>query len=99
VWKLPAIPGMERVEGRDAILEAWLDAMPGWPFQVNFQRCGSIEIDGDTTHGHTYTDEINTDTDGKTERWLNRYDDEWVKCDGSWQFASRSLTVLRIGPG
>ena len=88
VWKLPAIPGMERVEGRDAILEAWLDAMPGWPFQVNFQRCGSIAIDGDTTHGHTYTDEINTDTEGKTERWLNRYDDEWVKRDGAWQFAA-----------
>ena len=98
VWKLPAIPGMERIEGRAAILKAWLDAMPGWPFQVNLQRCGAITIDGDRATGHTYTDELNTDTTGKTERWLNRYDDEWVKRDGHWLFASRSLTVLAIRP-
>ncbi|WP_156679532.1 nuclear transport factor 2 family protein [Sphingomonas profundi] len=99
VWKLPAIPGMERVEGRDAILAAWVAAMPGWPKQINFQRCGAIAVDGDRASGHTYTDELNTDTEGKVERWLNRYDDEWVKRDGRWMFASRSLTVLHIGPG
>ncbi|WP_068071608.1 nuclear transport factor 2 family protein [Novosphingobium lentum] len=99
VWKLPAIPGMERIEGSAAILKAWLDAMPGWPFQVNFQRCGAIVVEGETAHGHTYTDELNTDTAGKTERWLNRYDDEWVKRDGRWYFASRSLEVLVIRPG
>lgn len=98
VWKLPAIPGMERIEGRDAILKAWLAAMPGWPFQVNFQRCGAIEIDGDRARGHTYTDEVNVDKNDKAERWLNRYEDEWVKRHGRWLFASRSLTVLRIGP-
>ena len=99
VWKLPAIPGMERIEGKVAILEAWLAAMPGWPFQVNIQSPGSIEIDGDTARGHTYTRELNTDTSGKTERWTNRYDDEWVKRNGRWLFKSRSLTVLHIGPG
>jgi ketosteroid isomerase-like protein len=99
VWKLPAIPGMERIEGKDAILAAWLSAMPGWPFQVNLQTTGSIVIAGNTGHGHTYTCELNTDTKGKTERWTNRYEDEWVKNDGRWLFQSRSLTVLHIGPG
>jgi ketosteroid isomerase-like protein len=98
VWRLPAIPGMECIEGREAILAAWLAAMPGWPIQVNFQRCGAIAVEGDRAHGHTYTDELNTDTTGKTERWLNRYDDEWVKRDGRWYFASRSLNVLIIRP-
>lgn len=98
VWKLPAIPGMERVEGKDAILKAWLGAMPGWPIQINFQRCGAITVEGDHAHGHTYTDELNADTEDKWERWLNRYDDEWVKRDGKWVFASRSLTVLTIRP-
>lgn len=98
VWKLPAVPGMERVEGKAAILKAWLDAMPGWPMQVNIQTVGSVEIDGDTAHGHSYTREINTDTTGKTERWTNRYTDEWVKQDGRWLFKSRSLEVLHIGP-
>lgn len=99
VWKLPAIPGMERIEGKEAILKAWLDAMPGWPFQVNIQTPGSITIEGDRAHGHSYTRELNTDTAGKTERWTNRYDDEWVKRDGRWLFLSRSLEVLHIGPG
>ncbi len=99
VWKLPAIPGMERVEGREAILAAWLAAMPGWPTQINFQRCGAIMVEGDRAHGHTYTDELNLDAAGNWERWLNRYDDEWVKRDGRWRFASRSLTVLAIRPG
>lgn len=99
VWMLPAIPGMERVEGRAAILKAWLAAMPGWPFQVNLQTCGAIEVQGERASGHTYTAELNTDTNGKTERWTNRYDDRWVKRGGRWLFASRSLTVLHIGPG
>jgi ketosteroid isomerase-like protein len=99
VWKLPAIPGMERIVGRDAILEAWLAAMPGWPFQVNIQTCGAIEVEGERAHGHTYTAELNTAADGKTERWTNRYDDEWLKRSGRWLFLSRSLTVLHIGPG
>ena len=90
---------MERIEGKDAILAAWLSAMPGWPFQVNLQTAGSIVIAGNTGYGHTYTCELNTDTKGKTERWTNRYEDEWVKNDGRWLFQSRSLTVLHIGPG
>jgi ketosteroid isomerase-like protein len=99
IWKLPAIPGMERIEGRAAILQAWQNAMPGWPFQVNIQTCGAIQVMGDRAHGHTYTAELNTDAAGKTERWTNRYDDEWVKRQGRWLFASRSLTVLHIGAG
>jgi ketosteroid isomerase-like protein len=98
VWKLPAVPGMERVEGKEAILKAWLEAMPGWPKQVNIQTAASIEVDGDTAHGHSYTRELNTDASGKIERWTNRYDDEWVKIDGRWLFKSRSLEVLHIGP-
>jgi ketosteroid isomerase-like protein len=99
VWKLPAIPGMERIEGREAILKAWLSAMPGWPFQVNIQTCGAIAVAGERARGHTYTAELNTDVTGKTERWTNRYDDEWLKRGDRWLFLSRSLTVLHIGPG
>ncbi len=98
VWELPAIPGMERVEGRAAILAAWLAAMPGWPEQVNIQRCGAIAVEGEAAHGHTYTDELNCDADGRWERWLNRYDDLWVRREGRWLFARRRLTVLAIRP-
>jgi len=59
---------------------------------------GAIVIDGDRASGHTYTDEFNTDTEGNSERWLNRYDDEWIKRDDRWYFASLSLEVLKIRP-
>lgn len=98
VWKLDAIPGMTDVHGKDEILRTWLSAMPGWPLQVNFQRCGAIEVNGDAATGRTYTDELCVDASGKAERWLNRYDDAWIKCDGQWLFNSRSLTILKIGP-
>jgi len=99
VWMLPGVPGMERVEGREAILKAWIAAMPGWPFQVNIQTCGAIAVDGNHARGHTYTAELVTDGDGITKRWTNRYDDEWAKRGGHWLFTSRVLTVLHIGPG
>jgi uncharacterized protein (TIGR02246 family) len=97
VWYLPAIPGMEEVKGRAAIRAAWEGAMPGWPFQVNIQTLGAVTISGDTATGHAYTHELNTDTEGLTQRWTGKYTDTYVKRDGRWWIASRSYAVLHIG--
>jgi uncharacterized protein (TIGR02246 family) len=97
VWSLPAIPGMERIEGRAAILAAWLAAMPGWPHQVNIQTLGAVAIDGDTATGHVYTAELNTDTAGLSQRWTGKYTDTYSKAGGRWWISSRSYEVLHIG--
>lgn len=97
VWMLPAIPGMERIEGRQAIVSAWAAAMPGWPFQVNIQTLGGVEVKGDRATGHVYTSELNTDTTGESKRWTGKYTDTYVKRGGRWWIASRSYEVLHIG--
>ncbi|MDP3673801.1 MAG: hypothetical protein Q8R44_01700 [Novosphingobium sp.] len=42
--------------------------------------------DGEQANDHTYIDEFNTDIEGKSERWFNRYDAEWIKLDGRGYF-------------
>ncbi len=97
VWSIPVIPGMERIEGRDAIYALWKEAMKGYPFQVMIAQPGETVIDGDTARGITYNQEINTDTSGVTQRWAGEYVDEYVKRNGRWLFKSRTYRVLHIG--
>ncbi len=97
VWSLPEIPGMERIEGRDAIVKTWVEAMKGFPFQVNIQTPGDVHVTGDHATGHTYTSELVKDAEGKPARWTGLYTDEYVKRGGSWLFKSRSFRILHIG--
>jgi hypothetical protein len=71
--------------------------MTGWPFQVNIQTLGAVEITGDTASGHVYTNELNADAAGLTQRWTGKYTDRYVKYDGRWWIESRSYEVLHIG--
>jgi uncharacterized protein (TIGR02246 family) len=98
VWSIPALPGMERIEGRDKILEIWVQAMALFPFQVMLAVPGETEVTGDTARGITYNFELNTTLSGVTQRWTNEYHDTYVKRDGRWQIKSRTLKVLHIGP-
>jgi len=97
VWCLPEVPGMERIEGKAAIVEAWVEGMKVFPFQINRQTLGSLTVNGNTASGHAYTSEIVKDGDGKLAQWHNVYEDEYVKSNGKWLFKSRSLKVLLIG--
>lgn len=98
IWSIPDLPGMERVEGRDAIMAIWVEAMKLFPFQVMLAVPGETIVTGDTARGITYNAELNTTISGVTQRWTNEYHDEYVKRDGRWQIKSRTLRVLHIGP-
>lgn len=97
VWRLPEIPGMERIEGRVAILAAWKEGMKSFPFQVNIQTPGATVVSGDSATGHAYTSELVTDTEGKRARWTGLYADRYVRRDGRWLFQERSFRILDIG--
>lgn len=97
VWCLPEISGMERIEGREAILAAWKEGMKGFPFQVNIQTPGATAVSGDSATGHVYTSELVTDTEGKRARWTGLYTDRYVRRDGRWLFQERSFRILDIG--
>ena len=98
VWSLLEMPGMERIEGRDAIVAAWIEAMKGFPFQVNIQTPGDTRVTGDTATGHVYTSELVKDTEGRRARWMGLYTDEYVREGGRWRFRSRSYRILDVGP-
>lgn len=98
VWSIPAMPGMERIEGRAKIMEIWVQAMALFPFQVMLAVPGETEVTGDTARGITYNFELNGTLKGVTQRWTNEYHDTYVKRNGRWLIKSRALKVLHIGP-
>jgi ketosteroid isomerase-like protein len=99
IWSLPGVPGMERVEGRTAIVAAWIEGMKQFPFQVNIQTPGSLSVHGDTASGRCYTHERVKDLSGQPAIWINVYKDDYVKIDGQWLFKSRTLDILDITTG
>ena len=96
-WSMPDFPGWEKMEGRDTIVSTWVEAMKGFPLNINIQTLGSLKVDGDRATGRTYTSELVTPQGGETHRVTGQYDDEFVKQDGRWLFKSRVFKVLHRG--
>jgi ketosteroid isomerase-like protein len=96
-WRLPLIPGMESIKGRDAIFESWSAAMEDFPNMVALAYLGMLQIDGDTAIGRAYPRELIVNDDGSTRVDSGRYDDEYVKVNGQWLFKSRTHSILHTG--
>ena len=54
-WKLPVIPGMENVSGKENIVAAWNAGMAMFPFIFMSISVGDIQVDGDTATARAYT--------------------------------------------
>lgn len=96
-WRLPLIPGMENIKGRDAIFAAWEAAMKDFPKMVGTSGLGMLKIDGDTAKGRAYPRELIINDDGSTRTDYGCYEDEYVKIDGQWLFKSRTHSILYSG--
>lgn len=92
VWELGR---GRRVEGRDAILELWHNAMGGFSAVVQTVLNGTYELNEDagTGTGRWYIQEHMERGDGDKGTLLAHYDDSYVRVDGRWLFASRELVV------
>ena len=97
VWRVPGFPGLDRVEGRDAIVAAWSEAMTNFTENFMIQTVGALNIDGDTATGRAYNQETATDLEGKTIWAKGGYEDEFVKRDGRWFFSQRVYTPGHAG--
>ena len=97
VWRVPAFPGLEKVEGRDAIVAAWSEAMSNFSMNLMVQTLGAVAVDGDRATGRAYHNELVADLEGNTRTAYGCYEDEYVKRDGRWLFASRVFTSLHSG--
>ena len=93
-WKLPVIPGMENVAGKENIVAAWNAGMAMFPFIFMSISVGDIQVDGDTATARAYTTEVGTTLDGTEIRPRGQYDDKLVKVDGEWLFIERIFNSL-----
>ena len=93
-WKLPVIPGMENVAGKENIVAAWNAGMAMFPFIFMSISVGDIQVDGDTGTARAYTTEVGTTLDGTEIRPRGQYDDKLIKVDGEWLFIERIFNSL-----
>jgi uncharacterized protein (TIGR02246 family) len=93
VWDISKI-GMQRHEGRAEIL-AQLEKMAA----SSSQKCHlttnhSIDLAGDRASGRCYILALSHGRDGVDRTSAVYYDDEYVRADDGWRFASRILQNL-----
>ena len=93
-WKLPVIPGMENVVGKENIVNAWQAGMAMFPFIFMSISVGDIQVNGNTATVRAYTTEVCTTLDGTEIRPRGQYDDQLVKIDGQWLFKERIFHSL-----
>ncbi len=90
VWRLPGID----VAGRPQIKAAWQGAMGAFTLAGFFATPGSIVVSGDRAKARVYTQEILILAAGGVRKIVGAYEDELVRIDGAWLFASRAYNVL-----
>ena len=81
--------------GREKIHKFFSNTPRVMPFAVHMVMNPRIEIDGDQATGRWYLFQAATFSPGedRTQLWGSaRYDEEYVRVDGEWRFASVKLT-------
>ncbi len=94
VWSVPNFPGLEKVEGRTEIVKKWEEAMENYEYIVFTALLGSLNIEGNTASGTTYTIEVSTDINGKKSQIHGQYLDEFTKRENKWFFQKRTFSIL-----
>lgn len=92
VWVLP---GVGETRGREAIREVWSLAMSELEFVGFFASAGPLRVDGEQGTGRWYQQEFLHYKNGLKRAITGRYDDEYEKSDGRWQFRRRHYTILK----
>jgi uncharacterized protein (TIGR02246 family) len=81
------------VSGRDQIVGLWTQAMSAFDAVSFVMTSDAIELDGDTGTGRCQTHEILVEG-GKSRVAGGAYEDEFVRRDGVWLYASRSFSLV-----
>ncbi len=82
------------VDGRDAIVALWSQAM-GLLDAVSFQCVPSaIEVDGDTATGRVQTQEVLCFKDGTTRVVGGLYTDTLVRTGDGWRYSHRAFRIV-----
>ena len=107
VWPFDAAPDAvwelgkgRRVEGRDAILELWNNAMDGFKAVVQnvVNHGASLDDASGSGIGRCYIQENWWRADDSKGILLAYYDDAYERVGDEWLFASRELIIQYAGP-
>jgi SnoaL-like domain len=91
VWHLP---WGEPVHGREAIKTFWVEQIANYPFHNFTSYTGALTITGNRGKGRVWTSERVENVKRVGGVVTGRYDDEYVKIDGRWYYASKTFTPL-----
>jgi hypothetical protein len=96
IWDLG---GGRKVTGRDEIVPMWLGIMNNFDGVLHQYADGWADLDQDagTGTGRWYVYETLKPSGGDPMVMIGFYDDEYIKVDGQWHFASRGLTPIYRG--
>jgi hypothetical protein len=94
-WDLSHYPELGIVEGKEAIVKLWREAMPIYPKLSFFVGIGAILIDGDRADARVYVSEVYEEPGTlKDKRARACYNDKLVKRGGQWFLQSRNFTII-----
>ena len=82
------------LQGKDALAGQWDGLWSTLETLAFFAVVGAIEVAGDTARTRGYVRELAVMKEGPAQKIAGRYDDDLVREDGMWKFASRRYTVL-----
>jgi AcrR family transcriptional regulator len=94
VWTLQTGP----LQGREAILDYWLDTMQRFEWVVQTAPLARFEVDEmhDIGNGRVTVQERFLRADGTYGKLLAVYHDRYARCSGRWRFTERRQEILEI---
>ena len=89
----------EWIEGRDAIVKRWQDAMSGFPVVYHQITSEQIAVSGDTAKSRVYLAEEVITAEQLCLRFIGVYNDVCTRLDAGWRYKSRHFDLIYQGPG
>lgn len=80
--------------GRSELIKTWDDLWKDWSHVAFLYTLGSLEVSGDRATARSYAREIVQLKSGGLFKLAGRYDDELVRENGEWLFASRLYKIM-----
>jgi uncharacterized protein (TIGR02246 family) len=94
VWEVFGAP----IAGREAVVNAWRQAMNGFPFVFHLVHPAVIEVVGNSAReGWTISEQL-VDTNGRPVLLLALYHDDYRRESGAWRIARWRLEPKYQGP-
>jgi uncharacterized protein (TIGR02246 family) len=87
VWRFAG----REMAGRETIVSTWSGAMAAYATIAFMAFPGAISVEGDRATVRTHTLEHLVPVDGPTRVQAGIYEDELIRRDGRWLFASRTF--------